>query len=144
MLRPILIAFYALLFVGFLNGCAGNGDGGNLDETGVRLGVKIAVVEYIGEDKGRAERVAAVAETVQAILEQGQSGQIAQLDALLTNYVAGSNASPAEKVLLQEAIGLVMADLLAVSPSGVLDDTSRARALEYVKAVREAAALVTG
>lgn len=102
------------------------------------LGVEVAAIRYIGEDQGRAERVYAAMEAVEAALNASEVTTVTELTDMVLGYV--ETANPTEQAFLRAAVALAVEDLSLVLPTGgVLDDLARDRVMVYIDAVQRAA-----
>ena len=102
------------------------------------LGVEVAVIRYIGEDAGKAERVLAATKAIRLALEQDEVTTVSELTDVVLVYV--ETANPTEQAFLRAAVALALEDLQVVLPTGgLLDGLARDRVLTYLDAVDRAA-----
>lgn len=105
------------------------------------LGVEVAMIRYIGEDAGKAERALDATKAIRLALEAGEVTTVSELTDAVLVYV--DTANPTEQAFLRAAVALALEDLQVVLPTGgLLDGLARDRVLAYLDAVDRAALAV--
>ena len=106
-----------------------------------KLGVEVAIIRYIGEDAGKAERALDATKAIRLALERGEVTTVSELTDAVLVYV--DTANPTEQALLRATVALALEDLQVVLPmGGLLDGLARDRVLAYLDAVDRAALAV--
>ena len=118
-----------------------------------KLGVQVGILQYVGEDVQRAQRVKNGAETVKGFLEDDTTVDLYKVqhtvNELIDEFVADKFKSPQQVLLLKNAVTLVVVDIEAIireqgGAPGVLTPELKERVNFYLDAVIEAVSLVIG
>jgi type IV pilus biogenesis protein CpaD/CtpE len=132
-LKKLIPVVATLLLVG----CSSNPSA--RDEAIIGLAVQYATAKYIEEKPGSAENIVRVAEGVKALVGGDASATLVTLQEYVGQELTKLELSPADRVLANALVNLVVAELQAKVGEGLLEPDQRVRVAKILDLVIAAA-----